>query len=417
MPRWPRHGLSNLPSDMLRLASRPRSILCLWDTHPVQYRAPLYSAFAGQTEGLVRVFYESDHSMHGYRDIQFGRNIAWDLPLMDGYTSTILPRLGNWPTSVLFLIRFTHAAQVFLRMEPSACLVVHLDTAATAAAYCAACLLGVPQWLRVETQDQANERGTVKNMARSAVYRMLYACFARAFFIGELNRQHLLRHGFQSSQLRPARYGVIAGVREWSAERKSAERLRLRHALGIPAHALVVGFCGKLIPKKNPALLLEAHAQIESAVRRDCHLLFIGSGELEGELRERARPLGGRAHFTGFINQVALPAYYLAMDVFVLPSWRQGETWGLVVNEALHAGCAVAMSEAVGCSADFGFWERCRVFSPGGVAGCAAAVNELAAYPRDFEWCAGQLATYSLEAAARSLGEELRALDCRALVI
>jgi len=29
----------------------------------------------------------------------------------------------------------------------------------------------------------------------------------------------------------------------------------------------------------------------------------------------------------------------------VLPSRRAGETWGLVVNEALQAGCAVIVSE------------------------------------------------------------------------
>ena len=42
-----------------------------------------------------------------------------------------------------------------------------------------------------------------------------------------------------------------------------------------------------------------------------------------------------------------------------------GETWGLVVNEALQAGCSVIVSDAVGCHADFKDWERVRVFSDG----------------------------------------------------
>ena len=46
-----------------------------------------------------------------------------------------------------------------------------------------------------------------------------------------------------------------------------------------------------------------------------------------------------------------MSAYYHAADLLVLPS-RHGETWGLVVNEALHHGVPVVVSEAVGCAPD-----------------------------------------------------------------
>ncbi|NBS14676.1 MAG: glycosyltransferase, partial [Verrucomicrobia bacterium] len=40
-----------------------------------------------------------------------------------------------------------------------------------------------------------------------------------------------------------------------------------------------------------------------------------------------------------------------ACDLFCLPS-REGETWGLVVNEALLHGLPVVVSEGVGCAPD-----------------------------------------------------------------
>ena len=53
----------------------------------------------------------------------------------------------------------------------------------------------------------------------------------------------------------------------------------------------------------------------------------------------------------GFQNQADLPRLYAAADVLVLPSgW--GETWGLVVNEAMAVGTPCVVSDAVGCAPD-----------------------------------------------------------------
>jgi glycosyltransferase involved in cell wall biosynthesis len=147
---------------------------------------------------------------------------------------------------------------------------------------------------------------------------------------------------------------------------------------------------------------------------RKLSLLFVGAGELEPELRDTARVLekerGIQTIFAGFINQSKLPAYYLASDTVVLPSRRAGETWGLVVNEALHAGCGIVISEAVGCYRDFGSWERVRTIPVGDSAALASALDQLAGYPRDFEWALSNMAEYSVESAARSVSAEIERL-------
>ncbi|HEY0906173.1 MAG TPA: glycosyltransferase, partial [Methylophilus sp.] len=135
--------------------------------------------------------------------------------------------------------------------------------------------------------------------------------------------------------------------------------------------------------------------------------LFVGAGELESSLREMAHTLeaerGIRTVFAGFVNQSKLTAYYLASDTVVLPSRRAGETWGLVVNEALQAGCGVVVSEAVGCHRDFGSWERFRVIPVGDAARLATALAETRGYPRDSEWAVYGMGAYTVEKAADAI--------------
>jgi glycosyltransferase involved in cell wall biosynthesis len=55
--------------------------------------------------------------------------------------------------------------------------------------------------------------------------------------------------------------------------------------------------------------------------------------------------------FTGFLNQSEISQAYVAADCLVLPS-DEGETWGLVVNEALACGLPAIVSDRCGCAED-----------------------------------------------------------------
>jgi glycosyltransferase involved in cell wall biosynthesis len=166
-------------------------------------------------------------------------------------------------------------------------------------------------------------------------------------------------------------------------------------------------FSGKLIQKKAPDLILDAFARLGAERRASTRIVFLGSGIMMDELKQRAEQFPGSAIFPGFVNQRDLPGYYLAADMLVLPSRRMGETWGLVVNEALHAGCGVIVSDAVGSHREFGGWERVRVIREGNVAECACAIEELAKFPRSFDWCAQAMRRYSVSAAAEAIASML----------
>ena len=117
-------------------------------------------------------------------------------------------------------------------------------------------------------------------------------------------------------------------------------------------------FSGKLVQRKGPDLLVEAAGRLRKE-GMDVGVVFCGSGEMETQLKKRCEELRVPAVFLGFVNQSGLSAVYHACDLFCLPS-REGETWGLVVNEALLHGLPVVASEAVGCAPDLVVSDECR---------------------------------------------------------
>ena len=116
----------------------------------------------------------------------------------------------------------------------------------------------------------------------------------------------------------------------------------------------VILFLGKLIEKKRPMDLLRAYELLITNNQLPIipSLVFVGDGALRPDLETyvKEHDLNG-VHFAGFKNQTEIPEYYAMADVFVLPS-GPGETWGLVVNEAMCFGLPVIVSDMVGCGPD-----------------------------------------------------------------
>jgi len=247
--------------------------------------------------------------------------------------------------------------------RPQAVLLTGLRYEFDWAAYLSSCFLRIPIWLRTETQDQAFRRSFLKALARHVAYRFAYWPVSKALVIGRLNGEHYRRHGLGARRQISSPYCVVDRYADLSPEKRESMRHTLRSSLTIAPRKTVLLFCGKLQPKKNPMLLLDALAALPTQVGANYAALFVGAGELEIPLRVRARELPHiQVIFAGFQNQTQLAPWYLASDILVLPSRQMGETWGLVVNEALLAGCGVILSQHVGCHADFSVLPSVRVF-------------------------------------------------------
>ena len=388
--------------------------LVVFDSHPVQYRVPVWRAMEAAAPGVVHVVYASDCSVKGHMDGGFGRMVAWDDPMMEGYTCSILNCEKGKPLSGWGSLTGEGVGAKMDELKPDAVLLTGLNYRYDMAACLAAKKRGIPVWLRCENQDHAVFRDRKKALVRSAIFNVAYRFINKAFYIGRLNKEHYLEHGISEANLFPAHYATVDRFASLSAEEKQDLRQRQRAKAGAGEENYVIGFSGKFISKKNPDLLFQMLDHLDEKLRSRIFLYFLGSGEREEILRKLAADVlskyGVKTYFAGFANQSELASHYLAMDLLVLPSRRMGETWGLVANESMQAGCAAIVSSAVGSGADFGSWERFRVATEGDPVDLARAVGELATYPRSFDWASKGLEDYSIEATADALLAALRRL-------
>lgn len=390
------------------------SKLLVFDSHPVQYRVPVWQILESHHPGCVHVVYGSDCSIRGHNDKDFGQKVTWDEPMLAGYNHTILNCEKGEPLSSWGSLTGKGVKEMIEKIKPDAVLLTGLNYKYDLIAYLQAKRKSIPVWLRCETQDYAVTRSTGKAKIRSLIYRSAYLALNRIFYIGELNKQHYNRHGVSNARLTPARYGTVDRFANMTNEEKEQKRNQFRAAAGISPANFVIGFSGKFIEKKNPRILFQMLEFLPDALRNKTHLYFMGSGPLEKDLKNLAenalKEFGVKSFFPGFVNQTQLPGHYLSMDIMVLPSRRMGETWGLVANEAMQAGCGVIVSDAVGCSEDFKTWERFRVFKEPNPAELAKSVEQLALFHRNFDWARQKLEKYSMLATAESMAHELKNL-------
>jgi glycosyltransferase involved in cell wall biosynthesis len=129
----------------------------------------------------------------------------------------------------------------------------------------------------------------------------------------------------------------------------SGTREAVRAEYGIPCSAPVVGFVGRLARDKGMVELAEAWKTLRAAYP-DLHLLVVGPPEPHDPPPEAVEQLlrsDSRVHQTGEVEIANMPRFYRAMDVLVLPTYREG--YGMVLLEAAALELPVIASRIPGC--------------------------------------------------------------------
>jgi glycosyltransferase involved in cell wall biosynthesis len=358
--------------------SPPR--IALLHTHPIQYVAPLYQRLSRCWDATITALYLSDYSVRGSADRGFGRGVRWDIDLVEGYDARFVrgaERRGE-PTTFFSIVAPPLWREI--RSGGFAALIVHGHTpAAIVLAAAAAKASRVPVLMRCETH-LALRRSRLKRQLRRLLIGSFYRRFDAVMAIGSANREFYRAIGVREDRIFLMPYAVD-NRRFIAASRLSAtDRGAVRASLGVNDDRPIVLYAGKFQPRKRPGDLLRAAALLNRE-DRPFQLAMVGSGEMEPLLRAMARDLGlTNIRFTGFVNQSALPRYYGACDIFVLPS--MDEPWGLAINEAMCAGLPIVASAEIGCVPDLVRDGRngC-VFPAGDVAALADALRPLIVDP------------------------------------
>ena len=352
-------------------------------THPIQYQAPLLRLIAAQEDIEIKVFFQSDLSLHAYEDAGFRQTLKWDVPLLEGYEYEFLP--GVWrhgPITAQRPLNWGFGS----RLKGSQFDVLWVHGYARCVNWMAmawARARGLKIFVRDEATEFSAQRTTARRVVKRALFKALDAGVDAFLAIGTANRRYYLAQAIESDRIFHVPYCVDNDFFATRAFAAAASREQLRCELALEKGRPVILYASKFEPRKRPQDLLNAYAFLidQGRVASPPHLLFVGDGQLRAsvEAEARARGLTGIT-FLGFRNQTELPALYDLCDVFVLPSER--EPWGLVVNEVMAVGRAVVASDGVGCVEDLvkdghnGF-----VYPAGNAAALADALAGVLAVP------------------------------------
>jgi glycosyltransferase involved in cell wall biosynthesis len=346
-------------------------MLAVLTTHPIQYQVPLWQALSRDASVPFEVWYLSDHGVKPTYDVEFGKSFAWDLDSLDGYPHRFLSVNANANVDGFNKLRLVEPLEKLFREKGvRAVWVQGWQVRAYWQAVWQAHACGIPVWLRGESNDLA-PTPQLKKQAKRILLGQFFRRVSQFLYIGQANRRLYENFGVREEQLQPAPYCVDNERFARQAEDLRPERAKIRREWNIPENAFCLLFAGKFIAKKHPFDLVAAARDLRlQSAGRPLHLLFAGSGELGQEIRQvchvvfdaedaasiRPHVVGGNGHapyasFTGLLNQTEISKAYVAADCLVLPS-DYGETWGLVVNEALASGLPCVASDACGCSED-----------------------------------------------------------------
>jgi glycosyltransferase involved in cell wall biosynthesis len=214
----------------------------------------------------------------------------------------------------------------------------------------AAKLSGTKVLLRAETplnQELRKSRG--KLFLRKIILKGLFKLVSGFLYISTENKKFYKYYGIQEYKLFLTPYSVNNNKFQDYALKNKGNKSLVRKSIGVEEDDVVIIFVGKLFHKKRPLTLLRAFNKIKQGNKK---LLFIGSGEDEEKLKQYVTDNNmNNVIFSGYQTQNELPKFLNIADIFVLPS-GDGETWGLVNNEAMNFQLPIVVSDIVGSHFD-----------------------------------------------------------------
>jgi glycosyltransferase involved in cell wall biosynthesis len=327
-----------------------KSHLAIIATHPIQYHAPWFRALAGHPEMDLKVLYCHRATPQEQASAGFNMEFDWDVSLLDGYQYRFLKNVSAKPTVANFRGLDTPEVAEIIKRERFDAVIIngwHYKSAWQAMRAC--WRTKTPVMARSDSHLHT-DRGLMKRSMKRPLYRWFIPRLDACLPVGVWSRDYFLYYGARAERVFIVPHTVDDNYFASEAVRWLPKRVDLRARWGLDPNATVFVFSGKFINKKRPMDFVRAVAEA-SRQGNKLHGLMVGDGPLRSECQALAEASNVPVTFAGFLNQSEIAQAYVASDALVLPS-DGGETWGLVVNEAMSCGRPCFVSDRVGCAPD-----------------------------------------------------------------
>ena len=336
-----------LPSARHRLLSEDeKTRIAVVVTHPIQHFAPWHRKVAALPGVELKVFFCVEWGATSYFDRDFGTEVKWDIPLLDGYASEILPRNREVKTLGFLQVDNPSIAESLENFLPDVVQVFGYAhrTMWRAVNWCNNNQIPV---LLYSDSNAAASCSLWKRLAKAIVVKNFYRRVDGALFNGDNNHDYHIHYGLPAERLFQGALPIDKERLALSVGDPQTARQEIRRQHGIPDDAFVAVFSGKLSPRKSPIHLVNAiHRLAESGT--DIWSILVGEGCERSRIEQALKTRNIRnVVLAGFVNQSIIGKYYAASDVLVVPSAYDPHP--LVVPEAGCFGLPVIVSDRLGC--------------------------------------------------------------------
>jgi glycosyltransferase involved in cell wall biosynthesis len=161
----------------------------------------------------------------------------------------------------------------------------------------------------------------------------------------EIKEDAVKTHGYNPENVSIVLHGVSKRFSELAS---LDEKYKIKSRYGIPQDKIVIGIVASIEPRKGHHFLLEAVKNLTAERRAQIHLVFCGGykgDNSEQWIHELIAQYNLQEKVTIIPHQDPKPIYQV-LDIFCLPSVWEG--FGLVVIEAMLAGCCAVRSNVQG---------------------------------------------------------------------
>jgi glycosyltransferase involved in cell wall biosynthesis len=323
--------------------------LAVLTTHPIQYQAPWFRAMAAHPELDLQVFFCHRATQKEQAAAGFGVEFSWDVPLLEGYSYRFLKNVAKNPQLGRYAGLDTPEIKNIIARERYDALLVcgwHFKSAWQAIRAC--WRTKTPVMVRGDSHLRTL-RHPLKKLMKSPLYSWFIPKLDACLAVGKWSQEYYLHYGANPERIFFVPHNVDNSYFAQESARLLPQRAELRKGWKLSDEAVVFLFAGKFIEKKRPMDFVEA---VSRAARGSSKImgLMVGDGPLRESCEVFAQQNDVPICFAGFLNQSQIIRAYVAADVLVLPS--DGETWGLVVNEAMSCGRPCVVSNQVGSGPD-----------------------------------------------------------------
>lgn len=324
--------------------------LAIVATHPVQYQACWYRAMTSHPGLEPDVFFCHRATARDQANAGFGIEFEWDTQLLEGYSFRFLNNVSKRPSPSTFRGTDTPEIQRILQEgHYDAVLVAGWHYKSAWQAIYGAWRSGIPVLVRGDSHLYT-KRSPTKLLVKKAVYRTVIPRFDACLAVGKWSRDYFLQYGADPQKVFTVPHCVDEALFGGDCDNAKSLRRAWRLQLDLSETQCVFLFSGKLISKKRPLDFIAALALAHQRAPKVAGVI-VGDGTLRSACEALAQQTSTPIHFAGFLNQTEIRQAYAGCDVLVLPS-DGGETWGLVVNEAMTAGRPCIVSDQVGAGPD-----------------------------------------------------------------